>query len=167
MWKTVLFFGAVILGVLGWWSVMVFTRGEFEEISLLPSEINLVDKYIEGDKIEVAFRITNKSLSDYTVKKLSASCGCLALEIDGRPLPSGGLKMSPGEARDISVHWSTVGKYGLQQQRVFVHGELDNRSIDCSSIVSADIISGPRVLPPSIWAQPAFRIASNRTAYCT
>lgn len=70
-------------------------------------------KINQGEKVEHVYVVTNSGKSDLQIRKVSASCGCTAVQ------PSKNV-IAPGESVDIKTVFNSAGKTGNQNKTVTI-----------------------------------------------
>lgn len=67
----------------------------------------------QGEKVEHTYVLTNTGKSDLLIRKVSASCGCTAVQPEKRVV-------SPGESVNIKTVFNSAGKVGNQNKTVTI-----------------------------------------------
>jgi Protein of unknown function (DUF1573) len=93
-----------------------------ERIAVYPSTVRLNDGNIEGQPLEIHFELKNESRWALTVKSVSASCGCMAISADDRPLKTP-FVLDGGGTLPITLSIATVARIGPQTFSLWVHAE--------------------------------------------
>lgn len=70
-------------------------------------------KINQGEKVEHTYVLTNSGKSDLRIRKVSASCGCTAVQPDKTVVP-------PGESVNIKTVFNSAGKVGNQNKTVTI-----------------------------------------------
>lgn len=67
----------------------------------------------QGEKVEHTYVLTNEGKSDLVIRKVSASCGCTAVQPDKQVI-------APGESVNIKTVFNSAGKVGNQNKTVTI-----------------------------------------------
>jgi hypothetical protein len=67
----------------------------------------------QGEKVEHTYVLTNSGKSDLHIRKVSASCGCTAVQPDKKVI-------APGESVNIKTVFNSAGKVGNQNKTVTI-----------------------------------------------
>jgi hypothetical protein len=67
----------------------------------------------QGEKVEHTYVLTNSGKTDLLIRKVSASCGCTAVQPDKQVIP-------PGESVKIKTVFNSAGKVGNQNKTVTI-----------------------------------------------
>jgi len=70
-------------------------------------------KINQGEKVEHTYVLTNSGKSDLRIRKVTASCGCTAVQPDKTVVP-------PGESVNIKTVFNSAGKVGNQNKTVTI-----------------------------------------------
>ena len=70
-------------------------------------------KIQQGEKVEHIYVLTNSGKSDLKIRKVSASCGCTAVQPEKRVI-------APGESVNIKTVFNSAGKMGNQNKTVTI-----------------------------------------------
>ncbi len=81
------------------------------EITILGNETNNFGEIIQGEKVDLEFRIKNTGTGDLIITNAKASCGCTQLKF-----PKGIIK--PGNEENISVTFDSTNKIGKQKKTI-------------------------------------------------
>jgi len=67
----------------------------------------------QGEKVEHTYVLSNTGKSDLVIRKVSASCGCTAVQPDKKVIP-------PGEKVNIKMIFNSAGKVGNQNKTITI-----------------------------------------------
>lgn len=70
-------------------------------------------KLAQGQKVEHTYVLTNSGKNDLHIRKVTASCGCTAVQPEKRVIP-------PGESVDIKMVFNSAGKMGNQNKTITI-----------------------------------------------
>jgi hypothetical protein len=139
---------AVAGGLTGW---LFFAPGTLQHVLFFDAPVvDLSAKpYVEGEKIEVPAVLVNDSAQTVVVKALPHSCGCMAVDRQGRvELP---LVLEPHSRTPLRVEINTAGQGGLKTYRLSAVAE----TAAGSELPDADLVIVARVYA-ALYAHPNY-----------